>query len=82
MKHLEKRIIQLGFNVLQEKEDLIYFEKTFFNMKNDDHKVFVIYDRKENKIKSIDPYRFTDENMELVPQHGYWNLFKKKKRTS
>lgn len=84
MKRLEKRIVQLGFTVLQEKEDLVYYEKTFWNAKQDDHKVFVLYDRSENRIASIDPYRLgTDDcDVEPIAHHGYWNLFTSSKRTS
>lgn len=80
MKHLERRIMQMGFHILQEKEDLVYFEKTFFREKCDDHMVFILFDRKGNRIHSIEPY--TSDKMEPVSNDSYWNLFKKKRKTS
>jgi len=62
LKFDEKKLYQSGFKKLQEKEDLIYYEK--FN--ENDEQIFVIYDKHTKNIKSIDTYSFTNAGMKII----------------
>lgn len=61
LKFDEKQLYQSGFKKLQEKEDMIYYEK--FTNKNE--QIFVIYDKNNHKIKSIDTYSFDNNEMRI-----------------
>lgn len=58
----EKKLRNSGFSVLQEKENMIYYEKFTEN----EEQLFVIFDRETQKIKSIDSYSFNQDGMKIA----------------
>jgi hypothetical protein len=58
----EKKLLESGFNKLQEKEDMVYYEKL-----KDNTQIFAIYDKNNEKITSVDMYSFSDMEMKIIP---------------
>lgn len=66
MKHIEKALQKEGFHVLQEKEDLIYFDKTWDTNDKMVQQISLVYDKMNKKIQSIDMFVLGDNEMSMV----------------
>lgn len=75
MKTLEKHFYQLGFEKLQEKEDFIYFEKTISDRKKDEtHQLCIRFDKKKNKINSMDTFLINSLEMKLLEPNNFLEI--------
>lgn len=68
MKSVEQTFQEMGYNKLEEKEDLLFFEK----WKEDKNQTCITYDKKRNMIKSMDLYMIEKDQfkMESHPHHS------------
>lgn len=57
---IEKKLYQMGFEKLQEKESMIYYEKN-----DEKEQIYIIFDKKNKKIKSMDSYEIRDGQMNV-----------------
>lgn len=68
MKHIEQTLEKMGYQKLEEKEHLMFFEK----WKEESNQTCLIYDKKRNEIRSMDC--FVIENgvlkVEYHPHHS------------
>lgn len=53
---IENKMVLMGYNKLQEKDNCIYYEKNV-----DNQHIYLIVDKKKNKIKSFDAYEIDGE---------------------
>jgi hypothetical protein len=59
----EAKMFEMGFKKLQEKEKLVFFEKTM-----NDEQMFLIYDKENKRVKSLDSYTVENGQMKLLKE--------------
>lgn len=64
---MEATLSTMGFKRLQEKENVIYYEKQM-----DEETCYLMFDKQKKKIKSVDVYRIEQGEMKVVHQDPYW----------
>lgn len=64
--NLEKKLSTVGFSKLEEKEDLIFFAKSTMQNNNDMEQICIVYDKKRNKVKSMDTFIIQNDVLKVV----------------
>ena len=65
MTRIENQLVAQGFSLLQEKENFMYYEKTIQDFSAPYQQVCVVYDKKEEKICSMDGYSVSEDEMTI-----------------
>lgn len=66
MNKFEKKLINAGFHKLQEKEDMIYYDKTIDCQDSSFQQICLVYDRLNKKVQSVNSFILNECNMDMV----------------
>lgn len=64
--NVETKLSSVGFDKLQEKEDFVFYAKSTMQNSEDVKQICIVYDKKRNKIKSMDTFILTNNVLNVV----------------
>lgn len=64
--NIEAKLQKEGFSKLQEKDDMIYYDKTNELSHSSAQQICLVYDKHNNKISSIKMFILSEDGMSVV----------------